>query len=172
MAGLLIGTAYANITVKYLSVKPTIFGYEFLAAYEEVEVNSFSLWQYVFGTRFRDFAAVLIMCFTNLRKGAVNAYITYFGIVTGAMISFAVMNHGTAGMWIYLLSVLPQYILYILAFKVVYTIGTEERRNGVNDVKKYIFMVLFIISLVFAGTYVEAYVNPMVMRWVYSWMWF
>ncbi len=172
MAGLLLGTAYANIGVKYWGMSPKMFSNDFLAVYEEVEVNSFSLWQYVFGTRFKDFLAVLILSFTNLRKVAVNGYIAYFGIVTGGMISFAVMNHGATGVWIYLLSVLPQYILYIIAYRVIYMIGHEERVRSGNDIRKHIFMVIFIISLVFAGTYVEAYINPAIMRWVYSWMWF
>ncbi len=170
--GLIAGTIYVNLSVKYFNMSPQMFSCEFFAVYEEVEVNAFFLWQYVFTTRFRDFIAIGIFCFTNLRKIVVNIYIAYFGALSGAMISFAVMNYGVVGVWIYLLSVLPQYILYIVAYRVVYSIGMGGCTQSTNDVKKYIFMVLFIVSLVFAGTYVEAYVNPLIMRWMYSLLWF
>lgn len=171
MAGLLVGTAYANISVKYYNANPALFSMDFLAVYEEVQVNSFSLWQYVFSTRIRDFLAVIILSFTNLRKIAVNGYIAYFGIITGAMISYAVMNHGATGVWVYLLSVLPQYTLYIIAYSILYSVKYEERIRGKNYIRKCVLTVFLIVSLVFAGTYVEAYVNPAVMRWVYGRMW-
>lgn len=172
LLGILIGTAYANISVKYLNMRPEAFSNTFLAAYEEVEVNVMYLWRYIFKTRFRDYIVLAVLSFTNLSRVAVCVYAAYFGMALGSMISFAVMYYGLAGILVYIASIVPQYMLYIYAYVLLYKMVHNNTNCGCINTKKSILTVIVAGTTVFMGTYLEARVNPMLMRWVYSVLWF
>ena len=73
--GIVLGTLYANISVKYNAGYVDTFGSDYLALYEEVTVDGFKLWQYVCRTRIRDFTLLCIIGFTAICKPAFIFYL-------------------------------------------------------------------------------------------------
>lgn len=165
-AGILAGTIYANVLVSYGKGQALVFNSGFLATFDEVSINGTYLWQYVCKTRLKDFALILIIGHTKIGKVAFNVYLAYIGISAGALISFAVMHYNVAGVLIYFVSVMPQYIFYGISLwfimKMIY--NTEIRTQN------KIVIVIIAIMLLIAGTYMEAYVNPEMLKKLYVFM--
>lgn len=164
--GIAAGTAYANLIVKYGISRPQVFNSGYLATFEEVSINGMYLWQYVCKTRFRDFFLLLLLGHTKMGRVTAMLYLGYIGVCAGALISFAVMYYNLSGVLVYLVSVMPQYILYAASLwfvlKLVYNRGYMTRN------KIMIAAIAFIILL--AGTYLEAYVNPELLRRIYMFL--
>lgn len=165
-AGILAGTIYANILVTYGKGQAMVFNSGFLATFDEVSINGTYLWQYVCKTRLKDFALLFIIGHTKLGKVAVNIYLAYVGMSAGALISFAVMHYNVAGVLIYLVSVMPQYIFYGISLwfvmKMIYNIDIKMRNR--------IIITVIAFMLLIAGTYLEAYANPELLRKLYIFM--
>ncbi len=165
-AGIMVGTLYANLLVSYGKGQALVFNSGFLATFDEVSINGTYLWQYVCKTRLKDFVLLFIIGHTKIGKVAFNVYLAYIGISAGALISFAVMHYNVAGVLIYLVSVMPQYIFYGISLwflmKMIY--------NSEIRIQNKIIIVIIAVMLLIAGTYMEAYVNPELLKRLYVFM--
>ena len=161
--GIVLGTLYANISVKYNAGYVDTFGSDYLALYEEVTVDGFKLWQYVCRTRIRDFTLLCIIGFTAICKPAFIFYLIYIGVSAGAFISYAVMNYNIGGVGIYLLSVFPQYILYTVSVALLIKLLYKKTPNS-PGIKNTWLVIMIAAVIMLIGTYLEAYINPYVLK--------
>jgi len=76
------------------------------------------------------------------------------------------MHYNVAGVLIYLVSVMPQYIFYGISLwflmKMIY--------NSEIKIQNKIIIVIIAVMLLIAGTYMEAYVNPELLKRLYVFM--
>lgn len=158
--GILIGTVYANISVKFNTSYANVLNSSYLALYNDVTVDSFKLWQYVCKTRLRDFALLCILGMTAVSKPAFLLYLIYIGISVGTLISYAVMNFHFGGVVVYLITVFPQCILYIVTIYIILRLMYDKKKNIKN---LWLAVIIAVIILLF-GTYAEAYVNPWIIK--------
>lgn len=161
--GIVLGTLYANLSVKYNAGYVDTFGSDYLALYGEVTVDGFKLWQYVCRTRIRDFGLLCIIGFTAICKPAFIFYLVYIGISAGAFISYAVMRYNMGGVAIYLLSVFPQYILYIVSVGLLIKLLYNKNPNAPSTKNVWIVIAAAAVIML-VGTYLEAYINPYILR--------
>ena len=76
------------------------------------------------------------------------------------------MYYGLAGIGLYLASVVPQYILYGTALYFLYQMFYVHHLTGKN-----VFIITAIaVILVGAGTYTEAYCNPLILKKLYGYL--
>ena len=148
-AGICIGTGYANIAYRYQAALPEIYNQHYLSAYADITMNYYALWKYIIRYRFRDLLLIGMMGLTAFRKYLIAFYIAYLGICAGMLVSTSVMYYGLAGIGLYLASVVPQYILY----------GTNV-----------LMIAAIAVILVGAGTYTEAYCNPLILKKLYGYL--
>lgn len=166
LIGILIGTGYANLSVRMGWKSWDVFSSSYLSSYADTTVNSTLLWQYVIHTRGRDFILLSILGLTALCRPALMTYLLYIGACAGALVSSAVLYYGAGGLLIYSVSVLPQYVFYGAALYLMYKILYRRTANFKN-----IGIVLGIaLVLMLAGTYTEAYINPGMLKKLYVYL--
>ena len=143
-AGICIGTGYANIAYRYQAALPEIYNQHYLSAYADITMNYYALWKYIIRYRFRDL----------------------LGICAGMLVSTSVMYYGLAGIGLYLASVVPQYILYGTALYFLYQMFYVHHLTG----KNVLMIAAIAVILVGAGTYTEAYCNPLILKKLYGYL--
>lgn len=67
-------------------------------------------------------------------------------------------------MLIYVASIFPQWIAYVLAFAVLVKMLNQYR----TDYRQIVSNLAVIIVLVAVGIYMETMINPFIIKWVYS----
>jgi stage II sporulation protein M len=142
---------------------PDIYKGSYLSSYADIAVNHYSLWKYVLKYRLRDFLIIGVVGLTFLRKYIFGIYLIYVGICMGLLISTCVMYYGFAGLGIFLLSVLPQYIFYGTALFLLYKLYFMQHINLKTAVP--VFLISLVLLLI--GTYTESCLNPLILRWLY-----
>ena len=145
-AGICIGTGYANIAYRYQAALPEIYNQHYLSAYADITMNYYALWKYIIRYRFRDLLLIGMMGLTAFRKYLIAFYIAYLGICAGMLVSTSVM-YGTA-----------LYFLYQM-FYVHHLTG-----------KNVLMIAAIAVILVGAGTYTEAYCNPLILKKLYGYL--
>lgn len=164
--GIVLGTIYANLTKGFGNEKWNVFNSAYLSNYSDITVNSMILWQYVLKSRLRDFFLVCLFGLTHLCRPFLLLYLMFLGICAGSLLSVAVMHYGGFGILIYLASVLPQYIFYAIALYFLYRILYKRTARMKN-----IVIVIGIAAVVLlVGTYVEAYLNPVILKNLYVYL--
>ena len=166
--GILLGTCYINLIKKGLIKNMDIYSDKYLSDYIDISVNNVSLWQYIIKTRLRDFVILCGIGLTVFSGIFLSIYMCYLGICNGILISTAVLHYGMGGVFVYMVSVFPQYIFYGLTLFLItklftvsgYSIKTIAARNVV-------IIIAIPIGLLLVGTYFEAYINPMLLKKLY-----
>ena len=82
------------------------------------------------------------------------------------LVSTSVMYYGLAGIGLYLASVVPQYILYGTALYFLYQMFYVHHLTG----KNVLMIAAIAVILVGAGTYTEAYCNPLILKKLYGYL--
>ena len=143
-AGICIGTGYANIAYRYQAALPEIYNQHYLSAYADITMNYYALWKYIIRYRFRDLLLIGMMGLTAFRKYLI----------------------ALAGVGLYLASVVPQYILYGTALYLLYQMFYVHHLTG----KNVLIIAAIAVILVGAGTYTEAYCNPLILKKLYGYL--
>lgn len=129
-------------------------------------MNYYALWKYIIRYRFRDLLLIGMMGLTAFRRYLITVYIAYLGICAGMLVSTSVMYYGLAGIGLYLASVVPQYILYGTALYLLYQMFYVHHLTG----KNVLMIAAIAVILVGAGTYTEAYCNPLILKKLYGYL--
>ena len=163
--GMISGTLFANFYGTNHISDWGIFDNVYMEKYNTITINYPTLWKYVAQDRIRDIIFLSIISLTSISVSIFMLYLFYIGIGIGLVVSMATMQYGIFGLWIYVVSIFPQYIFYGLAF---YIIANNLVKNKKQESKKpnYRFVVSIIISclLVLLGTCTEAFINPSFMK--------
>ena len=162
LTGVLAGSVYVNLFRNTNATSLGVYGSDYLSAYAEVTVNNVMLWRYVLQSRIRDFLLICLIGITTLKKPAFYIYMVFIGACMGMLISTAVMRYGVIGILIYICSIVPQYILYAIALWLLYRLFYVQ---DMHEKKWWLLVWAFILVLL--GTYMEAYVNPFILRILY-----
>ena len=118
-------------------------------------INNVALWQYIFKTRIKEFALLILLLITPVAVPAVYIIFGIIGMSVGMVVSVSVMNMGIKGMFVYIVMTFPHYIIYAI------TIWETSRGSYVNiNIRKIAMALLVSFILLLAGTLCEAYVNP------------
>ena len=163
--GMISGTLFANFFgTKHIN-DWGIFDGVYMEKYNTITINYPTLWKYVAQDRIRDIVFLSIISLTSISISIFLIYLFYIGIGIGLVVSMATMQYGIFGLWLYVVSIFPQYIFYGVAF---YIIANNLVKSKKNETKKpnYRLVATIIISclLVLIGTCTEAFINPSFMK--------
>lgn len=120
------------------------------------------LWQNVVSTRFRDFAIIMILGFTRYYEIWLSIYLLFEGVLSGLLAGMALASWGGIGILVFAGSLLPHYIIYIAA--VMLMLHFFQKKN--YNIKNTAATIGFVIILVIVGTFVEAFINPYLQKWI------
>ncbi len=166
--GIILGTCYINLIKKGVITTMDIYSDNYLSDYIDISVNNVSLWQYIVKTRLRDFIILCGIGLTVFSNMILSAYMCYLGVCNGILISMAVLHYGLGGVLVYIVSVFPQYIFYGLTLYLITKLFTVSGYSIKTIVARNVIIIIAIaIGLLLVGTYFEAYINPVLLKKLY-----
>lgn len=99
------------------------------------------------------------------------------GYTFGFTISFLINSNGIKGLWIVLLTLIPQNIIYISCILVASVLAMDFSLNFIKErmnktfgkglgvrILYYSLSFLFIVSIMFVGFFIETYLTPNIMK--------
>lgn len=135
----------------------------FFSKYQYMDYSETELFWYVLKNRFSGLLFLWFMGITVFGSMAVLFYCLWIGFALGLILSMAVVRLGMAGMLLCIISMIPQYLVYIPAYSYgmvrVCERGQSKRNMGSN-----LITWLVMGSMILLGVILESYINPLLLK--------
>lgn len=169
--GLVVGIFVLNVGKKYFLERTGLLDEDTLYQMKYMTVNSAELFWYVFRKRILGVLLLLVASTTYLGVVACRGIVVWYGCSAGIFLAALLARYGLKGVLLAVVSVFPQYVLYVPAmflllrwcevlFRGIYFRSGE----GVAEDKKTAMAragkIFLIIIAVAVGCLLESYVNP------------
>lgn len=169
--GIIIGTLFFNLFMPDYFDEIGIFGNYFVDKFNALEIDKSELFTYAFFSRIKEMILILIFSFTIINFVYNILYCLFLGFSTGLFISSLTISSGLKGVWYYVVSISPHYLIYVLL--IIFTLSKSIQINHhiykknnykdnslkVMDGKGIILNILLIFSIIFIMCIVEAYLE-------------
>ena len=145
----------------------------FLNKFEYMKIESASLFTFILEKRMKIYIILVIGGVTSFGCLMAYGYTTWLGVSTGAFMSICILRMGMMGILVSLVSLLPQYLIYVpIYIFLIWRIQENQQLFGNCTGKKEkqrVWVKYFILMLVagvvlLAGIFLESNVNPFLMK--------
>lgn len=177
-AGFFLGVLFSNTFGRKMLLNIGVFGDYFFMQVENVIIDSSAVFLRVFEKRML-FVMVLVVA-AVVSQGVIVVYgiAGWLGMSMGMLLSSAAMQKGIEGILMCLFGVLPHFLLYIPAGLLLMVKSCEisgklygkEQRHSYNikrELSQYIWKIIVISLLFFAGILLESFLNPIFLQKIY-----
>lgn len=165
--GVLLGTLLANLMPKlYLPIAADLLG-ELDILLKGTSSAYSGYFGYLLGVRLVPVVVLWICLLTPYGGEGLCVAAFWYGGCCGAVVSGAVLIYGIGGLLLFLASVFPQYMLYVLIFLQLiakYELKKNSRHGQAWLLSGEIGFLLLVAVLFLAGVLLEAYLNPLILR--------
>lgn len=171
--GFLMGIVVGNFLIPDAGGEAGVMSAYFLNKFEYMEIEYNSLFAYIFEKRMKIYITLTVCGVTVFGCLLAYGYTTWLGVGTGAFLSICILRMGMMGILVGVLSLLPQYLIYVpvyifLIWRIRETqellgncIGKGERQRIYI---KYFLMMTVAGLILLAGIFLESNVNPFLMK--------
>ena len=178
MAGVLAGILIMNFGKSILLKNTGLLDEYTLYHMKYMTVDSSALFYYVLRLRMKTFFMLVILATTYLGLVICAGTAFGYGLSTGAFVSALLVRYGLKGIVFAVLSVFPQYLLYIPAMAALLLWCERLNRNiyfksglllegeGITTTPKKIIQLVVILGGILLGCIAESFMNPKVMKWL------
>lgn len=164
-AGMIVGTVLFNIFIKLKITDADLLGNDYLAIYDSVRINGVTVWKYVLKSRMKWLVFLVLAGITKIRIPIYALFTMAAGAGSGILISVMVLKYGLMGIAVFLISIFPQFIFYGIMYVLMLKIFIES--TGLVGMRKNLILAGIIIAMFIAGTYMEAFLNPIALKKLY-----
>lgn len=175
LSGFVLGVLYITMFGKEAVHSTSLLSPYFFSKYERLEFAPEELFLYILKSRLSTFFMLWLTGLTVLGSLASYGYLLWIGVSLGITMTTAAMKMGLMGIVLCIASGLPHFILYVPAVywilkRICEMSGNQDRKLrqwGGNNKKQffsYLFVGVFGIMILFAGAFLESYVNPFFLR--------
>lgn len=171
--GFLMGIIIGNFLIPETGGEAGIMSAYFLDKFEYMDIEYSSLFVYILEKRMQIYIILVVCGVTAFGCVLAYGYTMWLGVSTGAFMSICILRMGIMGIFVGLVSLLPQYLIYIPIYVfLIWRIRENQELIGNCTGKrekqklwiKY-FLVMFVAALVLlAGIFLESNVNPFLMK--------
>lgn len=169
--GFILGIILGNFFLGNLENEAGVMSSYFLGKFEYLEIDNGQLFFYVLSERSKVFFALAILGITSIGYWCMGVYTLWMGSSIGCFFSICVMRMGVVGLGIGVLSLFPQYLVYVPVYIILFLSirKMEERKNYMNNDGKKKLLVYMVIVVVCAlvmlfGVFLESYVNSYLLK--------
>ncbi|MBQ2801803.1 MAG: stage II sporulation protein M [Lachnospiraceae bacterium] len=171
--GFLVGIVVGNFLIPQTGGEAGIMSAYFLNKFEYMKIESASLFTFILEKRMKIYIILVIGGVTSFGCLMAYGYTTWLGVSTGAFMSICILRMGMMGILVSLVSLLPQYLIYVpIYIFLIWRIQENQQLFGNCTGKKEkqrVWVKYFIIMLVagvvlLAGIFLESNVNPFLMK--------
>lgn len=163
MLGFLCGILYVNLALKQYLTDMGIFNLHFLEQYTGTEFAAKEYLLFLAGIRLLPFGILTGLVLTRLRKVISFVFLVWTGFSWGILLTMAVFYMGLKGIAFCVAGILPQFLFYIPAYVIVLWYGMTYPQSRWNHQK-----TVFVIGMMLTGLILEAYVNPVLVKVIFS----
>ncbi len=174
LSGFVLGVLYITVFGKEAVHHTSLLSPYFFSKYERLEFAPEELFLYTLKSRLSTFFLLWLAGLTILGALAVYGYLFWIGAALGITMTTAAMKMGLMGIVLCIASGLPHFILYIpsvywILKRICEMSGNQEHKfrqwnNGRKQFFSYLLVGALGIALLFAGAFLESYVNPFFLR--------
>lgn len=166
--GLVVGIVFTNIAYPHRNSEADVFGLFLLEQLQKDRNPSNDYFLYLLQYRGRFWLMAILFGMTNYAKLFVLICIIVSGFLAGSLSSAILLQQGIKAMVFVLLANVPQVIFYMIAavllFIVIYQRNGNLFKLGIESVKNYGMTIVWCVTIVLVGIFMEAYINPYVLR--------
>ncbi len=182
--GLVVGTVAINILSESYHEKIIVTGEYYSEMMSYIQIDKGAVFLNGIGKYMKEFVIVLFLNFFFIGRIYNFIYLGIKGLGVGVVLSSYVLSYGIKGLFLYIVSTFPHYILYIPAIVVIIGSGISIRnivlenasRNESYGIRGYSFgdfirvgkrvVIYFVAALLLSVliSLVEAYINVPVFR--------
>lgn len=163
MPGFLCGILYVNFALKQYMTDMGIFNLQFLEQYTGTEFVAKEYLLYLTGIRLLPFGILTGLVLTRMRRIISFVFLAWTGFSLGTLLTMAVFYMGLKGIVFCIAGIFPQFLFYIPAYVVVLWYGMTYPQSRWNHQK-----TIFVIGMMLTGLILEAYVNPVFVKMIFS----
>lgn len=174
LSGFVLGVLYITMFGKEVVHSTTLLSSYFFSKYERLEFAPEELFLYILKSRLSTFFVLWLTGLTVLGTLASYGYLFWIGASLGITMTTAAMKMGLMGIVLCIACGLPHFILYVPAIywmlkKICEMSGNQDRKfrqwgNGKKQLFSYFAVGIFGLVLLFAGAFLESYVNPFFLK--------
>ncbi|MBQ8598004.1 MAG: stage II sporulation protein M [Lachnospiraceae bacterium] len=168
MGGFLLGVLFMNMESEILLTEEGIFAATEITRLKYLEIDAGEFFPYVLKKRMQGMLIPALLSTTAIGWIAVYGCFIWQGVLTGMIITAAVIRFGGRGLLLILAGIFPhQFLLFpamIMLLIWCYENCVDKRLYLKNGRKQYVrqaVSLLWICFMVFTGCILESYVNPM-----------
>lgn len=154
LAGNICGCVTANLLGRELLKQIGYFDSVYRFSTEMGFKEKAEFWCYVLKRRIMEFGIGSLVGMTPFALPAFAGLAAFFGFGCGLLISVFTLQHGWLGIGLFLRSVLPHWLFYM----VVWTGLAMGAKDGLDKMKAHGW--LFLVLVILAGSIAEAFINP------------
>lgn len=175
LTGFVLGVLYIAVFGKEAVHSTSLLSPYFFSKYERLEFAPEELFLYILKSRLSTFFVLWLTGLTVLGALASYGYLLWIGASLGITMTTAAMKMGLMGIVLCIASGLPHFILYTPAVywilkKICEMSGNQDRKlrqlggNSKKQFFSYLLVGAFGIVILFAGAFLESYVNPFFLK--------
>lgn len=171
--GFLVGIVVGNFLIPQTGGEAGIMSAYFLNKFEYMKIESASLFTFILEKRMKIYIILVIGGVTSFGCLMAYGYTTWLGVSTGAFMSICILRMGMMGILVSLVSLLPQYLIYVpIYIFLIWRIQENQQLFGNCTGKKekqrvwvkYFIIMLVVGVVLLAGIFLESNVNPFLMK--------
>lgn len=171
--GFLLGIVIGNFLIPETGGEAGIMSAYFLDKFEYMDIEYSSLFVYILEKRMKIYIILVICGVTAFGCVLAYGYTIWLGVSTGAFMSICILRMGIMGILVGLVSLLPQYLIYVPIYVfLIWRIRENQEMisscTGKREKQKLwmkYFAVMIVAALVLlAGIFLESNVNPFLMK--------
>lgn len=180
MIGLFLGILIVNVGYESWIQEGSLLGTNMIARLKNSILDGSALFSYVMKHRLFTVCMLALLATTMIGLPAVCAYICYTGLSAGCLLSVSVIRYGIRGLLLMAAGIMPQGIVLIPAYVVLFVWAVEVNRmlyakspyrECYVRYSKQIYLkkgaqIMGIVVVVIIGCLLESYVNPKMLHFV------
>lgn len=180
MIGLFLGILIVNVGYESWIQEGSLLGTNMIARLKNSILDGSALFSYVMKHRLFTVCMLALLATTMIGLPAVCAYICYTGLSAGCLLSVSVIRYGIRGLLLMAAGIMPQGIVLIPAYVVLFVWAVEVNRMLYSKspyrecyvrYSKQIYLkkgaqIMGIVVVVIIGCLLESYVNPKMLHFV------
>lgn len=159
--GFLLGILYQNLISTKSSISVELLTRGNLQRYLQTEVIAEKYLWYVIKERLLLLSVICILSCMKWKKLLVGLCLGIGGFLGGILTVSAILQFGIKGILLCIIGVFPQGIFYGMAYFMLFTYWFRLPEGRWNRAK-----LIFVIVMFLTGIILEAYVNPLLVKWV------
>jgi stage II sporulation protein M len=177
--GVALGIVFVNVFKNSLLKEFYEFQNQFVSSLNTIDIEKFELFKLIMVNNFKSLVVLLFFSMTTFGIVYIVLFITYQGFKMGFLLWVFILRYGIKGFFLFILFHFPQCIVYIPLmfitiikiyhlYKRMHSFPPPLKENKKKIIIEFLPFFLLVILAFLIGSYLEAYINVVIIKKVLS----